>query len=79
MNRFVIAEPKRCIGCNTCMAACTQVHRQQGLQTHPRLTVERDAQGTAPSCVATVRMHRAHRYAPLTPSHNTIIPLCWMK
>lgn len=48
MNRFVIAEPKRCIGCNTCMAACTQVHRQHGLQTHPRLTVERDAQGTAP-------------------------------
>lgn len=48
MNRFVTAEPKRCIGCNTCMAACTQVHRQQGLQTHPRLTVERDAHGTAP-------------------------------
>ncbi|EHD22278.1 MULTISPECIES: 4Fe-4S dicluster domain-containing protein [Brenneria] len=48
MNRFVIAEPKRCIGCNTCMAACTQVHRRQGLQTHPRLTVERDLAGTAP-------------------------------
>lgn len=48
MNRFVIAEPKRGIGCNTCMAACTQVRRQHGLQTHPRLTVERDAQGTAP-------------------------------
>ncbi|ADM97778.1 electron transporter [Dickeya dadantii] len=48
MNRFVIAEPTRCIGCNTCMAACTQVHRQQGLQSHPRLTVERDANGTAP-------------------------------
>nr|WP_113868486.1 4Fe-4S dicluster domain-containing protein [Brenneria salicis]NMN92043.1 hydrogenase-4 component A [Brenneria salicis ATCC 15712 = DSM 30166]RBP59501.1 hydrogenase-4 component A [Brenneria salicis ATCC 15712 = DSM 30166]RLM29434.1 electron transporter [Brenneria salicis ATCC 15712 = DSM 30166] len=48
MNRFVIADPKRCIGCNTCMAACTQVHRRQGLQTHPRLTVERDLAGTAP-------------------------------
>lgn len=48
MNRFVIAEPKRCIGCNTCMAACTQVHRRQGLQSHPRLTVERDLTGTAP-------------------------------
>ncbi|MEC5317631.1 4Fe-4S dicluster domain-containing protein [Brenneria populi subsp. brevivirga] len=48
MNRFVIAEPKRCIGCNTCMAACTQAHRRQGLQTHPRLTVERDLAGTAP-------------------------------
>ncbi|WP_409307349.1 4Fe-4S dicluster domain-containing protein [Pectobacterium sp. B1J-3] len=48
MNRFVIADPKRCIGCNTCMAACTQVHRRQGLQTHPRLTVERDLTGTTP-------------------------------
>lgn len=48
MNRFVIAEPKDCIGCNTCMAACSQVHKEVGLQSHPRLTVMRDAHGTAP-------------------------------
>lgn len=48
MNRFVIAEPRQCIGCNTCMAACTQVHKAQGLQSHPRLTVTRTAEGTAP-------------------------------
>ncbi len=48
MNRFVIAEPKRCIGCNTCMAACAMVHRAAGLQDHPRLTVTRQARGTAP-------------------------------
>ncbi|EJW12575.1 Formate hydrogenlyase subunit 2 [Rhodovulum sp. PH10] len=48
MNRFVIAEPGRCIGCNTCMAACTAVHRGQGLQAHPRLTVTRTADATAP-------------------------------
>ncbi|MEN3067787.1 4Fe-4S dicluster domain-containing protein [Uliginosibacterium sediminicola] len=48
MNRFVIAEPAQCIGCNTCMAACSVVHRQAGLQSLPRLTVMRDAGRTAP-------------------------------
>jgi hydrogenase-4 component A len=48
MNRFVIAEPKLCIGCNTCMAACTLVHKVQGLQSHPRLTVVRNGPATAP-------------------------------
>ena len=48
MNRFVIAEPKLCIGCNTCMAACTLVHKVEGLQSHPRLTVVRNGTATAP-------------------------------
>ena len=48
MNRFVIAEPTLCIGCNTCMAACTQVHKVVGLQAHPRLIVTRNAANTAP-------------------------------
>jgi hydrogenase-4 component A len=48
MNRFVIADPKRCIGCNTCMAACTQVHKAEGLQSFPRLTVTRTQTVTAP-------------------------------
>ena len=48
MNRFVIAQPQLCIGCNTCMAACFMVHRAAGLQSHPRLTVVRTAHGTAP-------------------------------
>lgn len=47
-NRFVIAEPALCIGCNTCMAACSVVHRAAGLQSLPRLTVTRDAGRTAP-------------------------------
>lgn len=42
MNRFVIAEPSLCIGCNTCMAACAQVHEAEGLVNHPRLMVVRD-------------------------------------
>ncbi|HEY0328462.1 MAG TPA: 4Fe-4S dicluster domain-containing protein [Rhodopseudomonas sp.] len=48
MNRFVIADPGRCIGCNTCMAACSTVHRAVGLQAHPRLTVTRTYEITAP-------------------------------
>lgn len=48
MNRFVIADPSLCIGCNTCMAACSQTHIQQGLQAEPRLKVMRTEQESAP-------------------------------
>ncbi|CAG8999596.1 MAG: Hydrogenase-4 component A [Candidatus Celerinatantimonas neptuna] len=48
MNRFVIADPSLCIGCNTCMAACSQAHQQQGLQSEPRLVVMRSADESAP-------------------------------
>lgn len=48
MNRFVIAEPRLCIGCNTCMAACAMVHKVQGLQALPRLRVTRTVDGSAP-------------------------------
>jgi len=48
MNSFVIAQPSQCIGCNTCMAACTLAHQQQGLVAQPRLTVMRDDDTTAP-------------------------------
>ncbi|MGL5286665.1 MAG: 4Fe-4S dicluster domain-containing protein [Aeromonas sp.] len=48
MNRFVIADPRLCIGCGTCMAACSQVHKAEGLQQTPRLTVERHGAATMP-------------------------------
>lgn len=48
MNRFVIADPKLCIGCGACMAACSEVHKAQGLQQAPRLTVMRHEQATMP-------------------------------
>ncbi|WLI75860.1 4Fe-4S dicluster domain-containing protein [Kosakonia sp. H02] len=48
MNRFVIADPEWCIGCNTCLAACSDVHKTQGLQHHPRLTLVRTPNKTAP-------------------------------
>jgi len=48
MNRFVMADPERCIGCNTCLAACSDVHKTQGLVQYPRLTLVRTTHTTAP-------------------------------
>ncbi|YCI80085.1 4Fe-4S dicluster domain-containing protein [Enterobacteriaceae bacterium] len=48
MNRFVIADSARCIGCHTCEAACAETHRLRGLQAAPRLTVTRNRQDSAP-------------------------------
>lgn len=48
MNRFVIANPEWCIGCNTCLAACSDVHKIEGLQSHPRLTLVKTDTKTAP-------------------------------
>ncbi|WP_029010109.1 4Fe-4S dicluster domain-containing protein [Azospirillum halopraeferens] len=48
MNRFVLADPRLCIGCYTCMPACVVVHREAGLQAYPRLTVTHTAHGTMP-------------------------------
>ncbi|POT60012.1 hydrogenase-4 F-S subunit [Citrobacter amalonaticus] len=48
MNRFVVADPQWCIGCNTCLAACSDVHKAQGLQQHPRLAMVKTSSQTAP-------------------------------
>ena len=48
MNRFILADPARCIGCSTCMAACSVTHEEEGLLSAPRLTVARDADRVAP-------------------------------
>ncbi|MCS3433487.1 formate hydrogenlyase subunit 2 [Klebsiella sp. BIGb0407] len=48
MNQYVIADPKLCIGCNTCMASCSQEHQRQGLQSAPRLQVMRNRLDSAP-------------------------------
>lgn len=47
-NRFVIANPDRCLGCYTCMAACVVNHLKQGLQAYPRLHVSYSPVGTMP-------------------------------
>lgn len=48
MNRFVIADPKKCLGCYTCMAACVCKHQSVGLQGFPRLYVTHTRAGTMP-------------------------------
>jgi hydrogenase-4 component A len=48
MNRFVIADPEKCIGCYTCEAACVNVHEKVGLTAYPRLQVTHTALGTMP-------------------------------
>jgi len=48
MNQYVIADPKRCIGCNTCMATCSQEHLRHGLQSAPRLQVMRNRLDSVP-------------------------------
>ncbi|HEY5903856.1 MAG TPA: 4Fe-4S dicluster domain-containing protein [Anaerolineales bacterium] len=48
MNRFVVANPGRCIGCFACAAACVEAHHSAGLQAYPRLTVTHTPAGTMP-------------------------------
>lgn len=68
MNRFVVAEPLWCTGCNTCLAACSDVHKTQGLQQHPRLALAKRQHSLPLSCVITVRKPLACRSARLMPS-----------
>lgn len=37
MNQSIHIESSRCIGCGTCMAACMDAHRIEGLQSAPRI------------------------------------------
>ena len=47
MNTFIAIEPDRCIGCGTCLAACSHGHRVAGLQAEPRLALTFTPQVTA--------------------------------
>ncbi|MBY5979439.1 4Fe-4S binding protein [Ferrimonas balearica] len=54
MNRFVIADPKKCIGCRTCEIACVLSHQDNKVvnfepdKFHPRLQVIKGAKVTTP-------------------------------
>jgi Fe-S-cluster-containing hydrogenase component 2 len=48
-NKFVIADPKICIGCATCMAACYQSAYERGKLATPRLIVTRTLSGVMPN------------------------------
>lgn len=39
MNRFIGINPEKCIGCGTCLSACSDAHRERGLQAEPRLAL----------------------------------------
>lgn len=39
MNHYIVGHNERCIGCNTCQAACSNAHKAFGLQSHPRISV----------------------------------------
>ena len=48
MNRFVIADSRRCVGCFACQAACVENHLRVGLQAYPRLMVTYTSGGAMP-------------------------------
>ena len=48
MNRFVLADPGRCIGCYACVAGCVESHRAAGLQAYPRLYIMHAPGGAMP-------------------------------
>lgn len=56
MNRFVIADSTLCIGCHTCEAACSETHRQHGLQSMPRLKVMLNEKNLRRSFAISVKM-----------------------
>lgn len=68
MNRFVIADSTVCIGCHTCEAACSETHRQHGLQSMPRLRVMRNEKSLPRSSATIVRMPRVRVFALLMRS-----------
>ena len=47
-NKRVVADSSRCIGCQTCMAACIEAHDIPGNIAAPRLRVTRTYEISAP-------------------------------
>lgn len=85
MNRFVVAEPLWCTGCNTCLAACSDVHKTQGLQQHPRLALAKTSTLTAPVVCHHCEEALACRSARSMPSPRGMMrstqrkPLYWLQ
>lgn len=68
-RKFVIANPDRCIGCDTCMASCLAGHARPGDPLAPRLHVVRTLDISAPvvchhcenaACVNACPTHAMH-------------------
>lgn len=39
MNRFVVVDPNRCIGCDACIVACSESHRKLALRSAARIAL----------------------------------------
>ena len=39
MNRFVVSDPARCIGCGACRVTCSEAHRKRALRPASRLSL----------------------------------------
>ncbi len=39
MNRFVVSDPSRCIGCGACRVTCTESHRRRALRPASRISL----------------------------------------
>jgi hydrogenase-4 component A len=87
MNRFVIADPKRCIACFACIAGCVENHRKAGLQAFPRLYLTYTPSGTMPiqcrqcddpSCMAVCPVHAISRGDRFIQLNETLCIGCKM-
>lgn len=47
MNRFVVVDPGRCIGCGACRVTCSESHRKRALRPAARLSVVRTREVSA--------------------------------
>jgi hydrogenase-4 component A len=48
MNRFIFADASLCAGCDSCLDACADAHKAQGLQPVARLSVVRNGDAFSP-------------------------------
>ena len=39
MIQFIVVNPSKCIGCGTCLLACSTAHKEVGRQANPRLNL----------------------------------------
>ena len=47
MNRFVVCDPARCIGCGACLVTCSESHRKRWMRPAARLSLAKTRTVTA--------------------------------
>lgn len=48
MNRLILANAKLCVGCDACVDACAEAHKNVGLQAQSRMTIVRNGDVATP-------------------------------